>query len=322
MTTPSGCQRPTDGILLEKGDGGQSRRWMAPRSRCTSHHRAKSGMSIAPRVVLTGGKTITPSPTPTSTYRMQLNGGFTFADAQRLAPYLAELGAGALYTSPILCATPGSTHGYDVTDYSHLNPEIGTEDDLRALSAALRKRDLGLVVDVVPNHMGIAGGVNAWWQDVLENGRTSAYVDYFDIDWNPLKEELRGKILLPVLGDHYGVVLERGELRLDYAEGAFAVHYFENWFPIAPPTYPMILRQALERVTQAGEPLAEDDLRLLEYQSIITAFERLAPQGERDPERVAERRREQIVARRRLADLMTAWPEAAQALTETVQLLN
>jgi (1->4)-alpha-D-glucan 1-alpha-D-glucosylmutase len=280
---------------------------------------------IAPADFLTGGKTITPSRTPTSTYRVQLNTGFTFADAQKLVPYLAELGAGALYTSPILCATPGSTHGYDVTDYSSLNPEIGSEDDLRELSAALRTHELGLVVDVVPNHMGIAGGTNAWWQDVLENGRTSVHADYFDIDWNPLKEELRGKILLPVLGDHYGVMLERGELRLDYADGAFAVHYFENWFPIAPPTYPMILSRALERVTQvlpAGEPLEEDDPQLLEFQSIITSFERLAPQGERDPERVLERRREQIVAKRRLTDLLAAWPEAARALAETVQLLN
>ena len=100
------------------------------------------------------------------------------------------------------------------------------------------------VVDVVPNHMGIAGGANAWWQDVLENGRTSAYAEFFDIDWRPLKEELRGKILLPVLGDHYGVVLERGELRLEYADGPFTVLYFENWLPIAPPTYPLILALA------------------------------------------------------------------------------
>ena len=107
---------------------------------------------------------------------------------------------------------------------------------------------MGALVDVVPNHMGIAGGANAWWQDVLENGRTSPYAEFFDIDWRPLKEELRGKILLPVLGDHYGVVLERGELRLEYADGAFTVHYYETRLPIAPPTYPMILTMALERI--------------------------------------------------------------------------
>ena len=165
---------------------------------------------------------------PTSTYRVQLNAGFTFADARAIVPYLHDLGIGALYTSPFLCATPGSTHGYDVTDYGSLNPEIGTEEDLRALTARCASAAWALLVDVVPNHMGIAGGANAWWQDVLENGRTSPYAEFFDIDWRPLKEELRGKILLPVLGDHYGVVLERGELRLEYADGAFTVHYYET----------------------------------------------------------------------------------------------
>ena len=185
---------------------------------------------------------------PTSTYRVQLNAGFTFADARAIVPYLHDLGIGALYTSPFLCATPGSTHGYDVTDYGSLNPEIGTEEDLQALTTELRERGMGALVDVVPNHMGIAGGANAWWQDVLENGRTSPYAEFFDIDWRPLKEELRGKILLPVLGDHYGVVLERGELRLEYADGAFTVHYYETRLPIAPPTYPIILTMALERI--------------------------------------------------------------------------
>src|SRR5829696_7099061 len=175
---------------------------------------------------------------PTSTYRVQLNAGFTFADARAIVPYLHDLGVGALYTSPFLCATPGSTHGYDVTDYAHLNPEIGTDEDLQTLTAGLRERGMGVLVDVVPNHMGIAGGANAWWQDVLENGRTSAYAEYFDIDWRPLKEELRGKMLLPVLGDHYGVVLERGELRLEFADGTFTMHYYQTRLPIAPPTYP------------------------------------------------------------------------------------
>jgi (1->4)-alpha-D-glucan 1-alpha-D-glucosylmutase len=256
---------------------------------------------------------------PTSTYRVQLNAGFTFADARAIVPYLHDLGVGALYASPFLCATPGSTHGYDVTDYAHLNPEIGTDEDLQTLTAGLRERGMGVLVDVVPNHMGIAGGANAWWQDVLENGRTSAYAEYFDIDWRPLKEELRGKMLLPVLGDHYGVVLERGELRLEYADGAFTVHYYETRLPIAPPTYPLILSIPLAELERT---LPEDDLPLLEYQSIITAFERLPPQDERDPDLIAERRREQIVAKRRLADLVTASPEVARAVEETVRVLN
>jgi (1->4)-alpha-D-glucan 1-alpha-D-glucosylmutase len=256
---------------------------------------------------------------PTSTYRVQLNAGFTFEDARAIVPYLHDLGIGALYTSPFLCATPGSTHGYDVTDYAHLNPEIGADEDLRTLTTELRERGMGLLVDVVPNHMGIAGGANAWWQDVLENGRTSAYAEYFDIDWRPLKEELRGKILLPVLGDHYGIVLERGELRLEYADGAFTVHYCETHLPIAPPTYPLILSIPLPELEQT---LPEDDLSLLEYQSIITAFERLPPQDERDPHLIAERRREQIVAKRRLADLVASSPEVARVIVETVRVLN
>ena len=246
-------------------------------------------------------------------------GVHTFADARAIVPYLHDLGIGALYTSPFLCATPGSTHGYDVTDYGHLNPEIGTDEDLQTLTTGLRERGMGVLVDVVPNHMGIAGGANAWWQDVLENGRTSAYADYFDIDWRPLKEELRGKILLPVLGDHYGVVLERGELRLEYADGAFTVHYYETRLPIAPPTYPLILSIPLPELEQT---LPEDDLSLLEYQSIITAFERLPPQDERDPDLIAERRREQVVAKRRLAELVADSPEVASAIEETVRVLN
>jgi (1->4)-alpha-D-glucan 1-alpha-D-glucosylmutase len=270
---------------------------------------------------------------PTSTYRVQLNAGFTFDDARAIVPYLHDLGIGALYASPFLCATPGSTHGYDVTDYSELNPDIGSEDDLRALADALRARGMGQIVDVVPNHMGIARSANAWWQDVLENGRTSPYAGHFDIDWRPLKEELRGKILLPVLGDHYGVVLERRELQLEFGEGAFTVRYFETRLPIAPPTYPMILTMALSRLPSHVEPIAgegpgvrandsEDGPHLLEYQSIITAFERLPPQDERDPDLIAERRREQTVAKRRLADLVAASPEAARAIEETVRTIN
>jgi (1->4)-alpha-D-glucan 1-alpha-D-glucosylmutase len=269
----------------------------------------------------------TPRRSPTSTYRVQLNSGFTFDDARAVVPYLDDLGVGALYTSPFLRATPGSTHGYDVTDYGTLNPEIGSDEELDALTKALRERGMGALVDVVPNHMGIAGGVNAWWQDVLENGRTSAYAEFFDIDWRPLKEELRGKILLPVLGDHYGVVLERGELTLEYADGAFSVNYFETRLPIAPPTYPMILAMALEREllptpNAMDEGLDEEDLSLLEYQSIMTAFERLPPQDERDPDLIVERRREQIVAKRRLADLVAASSEVARAIEEIVRILN
>jgi (1->4)-alpha-D-glucan 1-alpha-D-glucosylmutase len=167
--------------------------------------------------------------------------------------------------------------------------------------------------------MGIAKGANAWWLDVLENGQTSAYAEFFDIDWRPLKPELRGKVLLPILGDHYGVVLEKGELELGFAAGAFTVCYYETPLPIAPPTYPTLLRHPLPMLAEA---FAEDAPEFLEYQSIVTAFERLAPQDEQDPDLVAERRREQIVAKRRLAELVAASPPVAGAVAETVEVFN
>jgi (1->4)-alpha-D-glucan 1-alpha-D-glucosylmutase len=256
---------------------------------------------------------------PLATYRVQLHAGFTFRDAARIVPYLADLGIDALYTSPFLKAHPGSTHGYDVVDYNALNPEIGTETDFGRLVATLRAHGMGLVVDFVPNHMGIAGGANAWWQDVLENGQSSPYAEYFDIDWAPLQSAATGKVVLPVLGDHYGAVLENGDLQLRYEESGFTVCYYRLPLPIAPPSYPLILRQPLPALEAR---LAADDGHLLEYQSIVTAFERLPPQSERDPERLAERRREQVVAKRRLAELITASPEIAAAIDESVARLN
>ena len=174
---------------------------------------------------------------------------------------------------------------------------------------------MGVLVDVVPNHMGIAGGANAWWQDVLENGRTSAYAEYFDIDWRPLKEELRGKILLPVLGDHYGVVLERGELRLEYADGAFTVHYYETRLrsPRRPIRSSSARPGASDRICPTGAAGSEDDLRAAGVPEHHHRLRAAATPGRAGPDRIAERRREQIVAKRRLADLIAASPEVAHA---------
>ncbi|MGH2531887.1 MAG: malto-oligosyltrehalose synthase [Thermomicrobiales bacterium] len=256
---------------------------------------------------------------PRATYRVQFNAGFTFADAKRIVPFLARLGVDTLYASPVFRACPGSMHGYDVTDFGALNPEIGPEEEFRALVAELQRHDMGVLLDIVPNHMGICDGANAWWLDVLENGQTSTYATFFDVDWRPLKPELRDKVLLPVLGDHYGVVLERGELALRYAGGAFTVWYFEQPLPIAPPTYPAILRPPLADLADRFD-LA--DPHLLEYQSIITAFERLAANDERDPDLIAERQREQVVAKRRLADLLRAAPKIEAAVASSVAQIN
>ena len=220
---------------------------------------------------------------PRATYRVQFHKGFTFRDAEALIPYLDALGISDLYASPIFKAAPGSTHGYDVCDPRELNPELGTPDDFARLSAALRKRGMGLLLDVVPNHMGIASECNAWWMDVLEHGRDSAYAGFFDIDWQPAKPELRDKVLLPILEDQYGVVLESGKLILDYTDGKFYLHYNERRLPIAPETYPPVSdSQKADEVVALfngteGDSTSFDALHtLLEAQHYRLAFWRVA----------------------------------------------
>src|SRR5262249_31790433 len=160
-------------------------------------------------------------------YRLQLNRSFTFRDAAELVPYLAALGISHCYVSPYLRARPGSMHGYDIIDHNSLNPEIGTPADYTDFVAALHKRNMCQILDIVPNHMGVMGADNTWWLDVLENGEASEYADYFDIDWEPIKDELQGKVLIPILGDQYGNVLESGDLQLRFDEGRgeFSIFY-------------------------------------------------------------------------------------------------
>jgi glycosidase len=172
--------------------------------------------------------------TPTSTYRLQLRPGFGFADAQRMADYLDSLGVGGVYVSPILRARPGSTHGYDVIDHGALNPELGSADDFDALAAELARRELRLLVDFVPNHVGVHGGSNAWWNDVLEHGPSSVHADYFEIDWAPPTGALEGKVLLPVLGGQIGEELESGRIAVARRGGAFVVTYGDAAFPASP----------------------------------------------------------------------------------------
>ncbi len=163
-------------------------------------------------------------------------------------PYLAALGISDLYGSPFFQASPGSTHGYDIVDHNHLNPEVGTPEDFDALCAELKQHGMGLVADFVPNHMGIAETTNGWWMDVLENGPSSAAAKCFDIDWHPLKGELDNKVLLPILGDQYGRVLEKGELNVSFDAGSFFLNYYANRLPINPRTYNQILALALEEL--------------------------------------------------------------------------
>jgi (1->4)-alpha-D-glucan 1-alpha-D-glucosylmutase len=186
-----------------------------------------------------------------ATYRLQFHKGFTFRDATALVPYLAQLGISHIYASPLMEARPGSTHGYDIVNHNRLNPEIGSEAEFGALVATLKTHGMGLILDIVPNHMAVGGADNAWWLDVLEWGEASPYAGYFDINWDPLREDLKGRVLLPVLGDQYGAVLERGEieLRFDVAEGSFSAWYYQHRFPLSPPSYAMLLQRG-------GEPVA------------------------------------------------------------------
>ena len=168
---------------------------------------------------------------PVSTYRVQFNKEFTFAQAGRIIPYLHRLGITDLYSSPYLQAKEGSVHGYDIVNPMVLNPEIGTEDEYAALAGKLRKYGMGQILDIVPNHMCITSRLNTWWTDVLENGQSSLYSHFFDIDWNPVKKELRNKLLLPILGEQYGRVLENQELKLEFREGRFCICYYDHVLP-------------------------------------------------------------------------------------------
>jgi (1->4)-alpha-D-glucan 1-alpha-D-glucosylmutase len=187
-----------------------------------------------------------------ATYRLQFHRGFTFRDAIELVPYLSKLGISHIYASPIMEARPGSTHGYDIVNHNRLNPELGREAEFHELVDALHQHGMGLILDIVPNHMAVGGCENAWWLDVLEWGQESPFAEYFDINWDATRPDLKGRVLLPLLGEQYGVVLKKGdiELRFDPEEGSFSAWYFEHRLPISPRTYPLIL-------VVGGEALSE-----------------------------------------------------------------
>jgi (1->4)-alpha-D-glucan 1-alpha-D-glucosylmutase len=258
---------------------------------------------------------------PRATYRLQLNRDFTFAQATAIVPYLAALGISHCYISPVLKARPGSLHGYDIVDHNSLNPEIGTAEDFDAFVTALHEHDMGLILDIVPNHMGVMGSDNAWWLDVLENGEASIYAGFFDIDWHPLKDELQSKVLVPVLHDHYGAVLESGELKLVFhpERGEFDISYRNHRFPINPRVYPRILQRASGALAQT---LGEHNSDLLEFQSLITAFGHLPARQEASGELAAERNRDKEIHKRRLAEVCARAPEIAFAINEAVASIN
>ena len=256
---------------------------------------------------------------PEATYRLQFHAGFTFRDACARVPYLHNLGITDCYASPYLKARAGSMHGYDISDHQSLNPEIGTQEEYDAWITALQAHGMGQILDIVPNHMGIVGNENAWWNDVLENGPCARHAGYFDIDWYPVKPELRERVLLGFLGEPYGKVLESGQITLRYGAGAFTIHYFEHRFPVAPETSLLCLRLRFDDLEQT---LGKGSADFMEYHSILTALAHLPARSERDPLKIDERYREKEVIKRRLATLTDACAAVRDFIQQNVVLIN
>ncbi len=255
---------------------------------------------------------------PRASYRCQFHNGFGFREAAAIAPYLRDLGISHVYASPILRARPGSEHGYDVCDHEALDPELGGEAAFGELIEALSAHGLGLILDIVPNHMSTHTS-NHWWSDVLENGPNSPYAKYFDIDWRPVKPELENKVLLPLLGNQYGTVLESAELRIEYRDGAFYVCYADRSLPMSPRTARPILSARLDELRQSLAAVPE---QLAEYESILTALDHLPVASDTSPESTVERQRDKEIIKRRLRELTAAAPAVEQFIAHNVADVN
>src|ERR1700686_3906843 len=246
---------------------------------------------------------------PLSTYRLQFNAGFRFENARRLVGYLHALGISHVYSSPILKAGTGSSHGYDITDHNLLNPEVGSYEELQELVRELKTYGMGQVLDIVPNHMGIGPGTNPWWWDVLPNGRASEFAEFFDLDWGPLKPELRNKLLLPILSNQYGAELESGHIKLVTGEGSFHIEYFDKLLPLDPQTVPMVF-----------EPLAHDlpqDLR-----NLLSGLRNLPAHSATEGDLVRQRRRAIPSFTLALKELMERSVEVQSVAEKAVGLIN
>ncbi len=256
---------------------------------------------------------------PSATYRLQFNGRFRFSDAKSIVAYLDELGITDCYPSPYFLANQGSLHGYDILNPNQINPEIGTEEEYEEFIKVLKQHGMGQVLDIVPNHMSITGIENTWWMDVLENGQSSVYSDFFDIDWNPVKTELKNKVLLPFLGDQYGRILEAKELHLTFEEGAFLIRYGDRKLPLDPVSYNRILKLGIDDLE---EQMGKEDPKLQEFLSITTALSHLPTQTETDREKRLERQREKEIVKKRLWSLWNQSEPIRAFIAGNVSLFN
>jgi (1->4)-alpha-D-glucan 1-alpha-D-glucosylmutase len=250
---------------------------------------------------------------PPSTYRLQFGPELGFEDARRLVPYLAGLGIGDLYASPLLAARSGSEHGYDVTDPTRLNPELGPPEEFEALVEELHRHGMGLLLDIVPNHMAMSSE-NPWWMDVLENGQSSPYASFFDIDWSA--PALEGKVLVPVLGAPYGEILEKGELSLALKPEGIFVRYHDHRFPIDPRSYGPLLEYRLDRLE---EELGQSHRAMRAVHSLLARIRNLPPRSETDPQIRRRRIQDGLALKRRLASLLDGHPEVRAFVERNVR---
>lgn len=262
--------------------------------------------------------TMAPNSIPVTCYRLQLNRNFTFSSAMAILDYLSHLGITTIYLSPILQSTQGSEHGYDVTDPTRIDSELGGEQQFELFQAAARERSMALLLDVVPNHMA-ASPENPWWMDVLENGPGSVYSSYFDIDWHPPSRLSENKILLPVLGKFYADVLKKRELRLLFDQGRFLVRYYDSLFPIAPKSYRNVLtyrQQLLEKQLGSESPAFQ------EYLGIIVGLDGLAPRETLPVYAAGERRLHVAALKERIKELHESDPTFRRFLNENIRRFN
>ncbi len=255
---------------------------------------------------------------PAATYRLQFHPGFQFEHANEIAGYLKQLGVSDLYSSPLLQARSGSGHGYDVTNPSQINSQLGGEEEFLRLSQTLQEQGLGLILDIVPNHMA-ASEENPWWRDVLEKGTQSPFAHFFDVNWEPLLNFLQGKVMLPLLGEPFGTVLEKGQLRLMLAEGQFSIGYWDRRFPLSLPSYPELLEY---NYSSFEERLGVESPSVQALGQLIRDFRDMEIVLERDEsERYLPDSRVREI-KRRLKELYDADAEVQTHINEMLESIN